>query len=612
MVSRLVTDFLRPPGMGRGRRKDGPLAHMLRTTRVVGVSLFLVAAPCLAQRIQRIRPQDTEVEVKEPPPKREPVEMPKPRITISDDKKIIVKRLRAVRFVTRAEDVATGAALRKIVGIDTKAVPLLDTREFHDLIKPFMGKGVSWNAIDRIVRQTIMYFRRKDRPVVNVVVPEQEMTDPPGSQEGVLHLLVVEARVGKIKVEGNKWFSDELILRGLRVQEGGVIRASRLIEDVEHINANPFRLVRPVLSPGERLGTTDLTLETVDRFPMRFYIGYEDTGSRLTRLDRWIYGINMGNVFGRGHEAGYQFATNHRWDDIGIHSAYYRIPLANRHKLAFFGSYAPYDAEHAGIRLDGSSWQIGGRYIVPLRRIGRYRHELQAGVDFKRFDNDLKYMGTRLYNSAVDVCQLVGQYRGDWQDRLGRLSFTLMGFYSPGYPSSKQGKNDYNSSRAGADPEYLYGRGHLERIWDLPHGMSLVNRLSGQLSTARLLGSEQLGFGGYATVRGYDEREINADQGIMTSLELRSPELAWDTTIAKRKLKHRIQFLTFWDYGNACNRSSRPGEPKHSILQSVGIGLRYRLGANVSVRLDYGHRLSHPDTDFNDNGRIHLGVLVSY
>ncbi len=32
----------------------------------------------------------------------------------------------------------------------------------------------------------------------------------------------------------------------------------------------------------------------------------------------------------------------------------------------------------------------------------------------------------------------------------------------------------------------------------------------------------------------------------------------------------------------------------------------------AGVRLDYGHRLSHPDTDFNDNGRIHLGVLVSY
>lgn len=146
----------------------------------------------------------------------------------------------------------------------------------------------------------------------------------------------------------------------------------------------------------------------------------------------------------------------------------------------------------------------------------------------------------------------------------------------------------------------------------MPDGASLVNRFTGQMGTDRLPISEQLGFGGYSTVRGYDEREVNTDEGFMATVELRSPMIDLEGLGRKSRVKDRIQFLVFWDYGKAVNHTRLEGEDKVVELHSVGVGLRYRIGAHLSVRLDYGYRLKDTGGDLdNDCGRFHLGIVAT-
>ncbi|MBL7134285.1 MAG: ShlB/FhaC/HecB family hemolysin secretion/activation protein [Phycisphaerae bacterium] len=570
----------------------------------MAAAILLAAAPSLGQVVRPVRPEDLgPVKPKEPAKPRRLPELGPPLVDVPDDVKILVAALKGVRFVRRPADVVKAP---QPAGIDTRAVKLLDNDEFRARLKRFLGKGVSWRSIGQMERITILYFRQKGRPVVSVSVPPQDISN------GVVQLLVIEGRVGQVKVEGNKWFGIDQIREKIYLQPGDVIYADRLLEDIRNINANPFRYVRPVLSPGKELGQTDLTLQTRDRFPMSFYIGYEDTGSRLTGLGRYLTGFNIGNAFGKEHEIGYQFATNDHFTDVGIHSAYYRIPLANRHKVSLFASYAEYDARHNDTDVAGRSWQLSGRYIAPLRPTRRYHHEIQAGLDYKRTDSCLHYAGVNAYDSAVDVMQFVLQYGGFMEDKMGRTSFTGTGYYSPGMFAAKQSEHNYDAAREDADPQYAYFNMNLERVWDLPGGASLVNRFTGQCSTDRLLGSEQLGLGGYATVRGFDEREVNADNGVMVSVELRSPELDLGNIAGRPELKNHLQFLGFWDYGHARNISEHGGEDKTSTLQSVGLGLRYRLSNHVTLRCDYGFRLTNPDTFFNDQGRLHFGLVVRY
>lgn len=137
-------------------------------------------------------------------------------------------------------------------------------------------------------------------------------------------------------------------------------------------------------------------------------------------------------------------------------------------------------------------------------------------------------------------------------------------------------------------------------------------RLQGQLSNGGLLSSEQLGLGGGTSVRGYEERASNGDQGFIAVNELRSPEYGLMRHLTGRDAGDRLQFLAFWDYGIANNRHPGFGEAKTAHLSGVGVGLRYSLPPYVSLRFDYGWGLITPAGKSDRSQRPHLGLTVSY
>ncbi len=599
-----------PKDKARPLGQTGAVTKCLHFRVLAGaVAVLLCALPALAQDLDPIRPQDYKPveQPKRPQARRAPTELPEPVIDVPADDTVVVEELKAVVFVSDPHALTLRAPQEG--DVVTEGVDLLDCEEFRSQIEPYIGKPLTWRNIREIIEKTIMYYRSKDRPVVDPILTEQDI-----GATGVLQLLIVEGRVAQVSVEGNKWFTDEQIRDSLRLQPGDVIRTKQLLADIDFINRNPFRYVTPVLTPGEGLGATNVILQAEDRLPYRFYVGYEDTGSRETGLDRYIVGVNMGNVLNKQIELGYQFASNHALDAIGVHSAYLRVPLANRHIFALNASLAHYHARHRNVDYQGNSWQISPRYIIPFAPRRRYRSEVQFGFDFERNSNHLDYLRSNAYDGSVDTTQFALEYAGALEDDFGKTSFTWAAYWSPCGMSSKADKSDYHRARPGADPEYFYSNFSLERVWDLPYEASLVNRFIGQLSTDRLLGGEQLGLGGYNTVRGYDEREVNSDEGLILSVELRSPEVRFAQIAGKGETESSLQFLTFWDYGLAHNISHYPGEDKDTTLQSVGVGVRYKLGQYVSFRMDYGFRCEdlREETGFNDQGRFHIGLLVAY
>ena len=152
----------------------------------------------------------------------------------------------------------------------------------------------------------------------------------------------------------------------------------------------------------------------------------------------------------------------------------------------------------------------------------------------------------------------------------------------------------------------------MERITRLPSDFSWVLRLTGQVADGNMVASEQLGVGGFSSVRGYDEREVNGDRGFYMNNELRAPPFSLLRIFGKAKLADQLQFLGFWDYGLAENKDPLSNEST-AHLQSVGGGLRYTVNRYLSVRFDYGIQLmdSGP-TASNYGSRGHVGVIASF
>jgi hemolysin activation/secretion protein len=473
---------------------------------------------------------------------------------------------------------------------------------------------VTERDIRHLENDIILYCRSKNRPLVDVILPPQI------TSSGVIQLWFLEGRVGKISVEnkGHKWFSDQFIKSQVRLRPTDTVDLKQLTDDLDWLNRNPFRQVNSVFTAGSALGQSDLLLQVQDRIPLRVYGGYENSGTKFTGTDRLLAGFNWGNAFGLDQQLNYQYTTDVDFHDISAHSASYSIPLPWRHVLSFFGAYADTTANVPGDPFPekGQSYQASMRYSIPIHVSKHYLEEITFGFDFKRLNNNLEFGGTTaLGGTDVDVDQFEAGYSGVLIDPLGQTSFGLEGYYSPGGLTSGNDDTVYNELRPDSRDRYVYGRLNAERVTGLPANFSWIVHGFGQWADERLTTSEQMGVGGYGTVRGYNERFANGDNGWVVNNELRTPPLHPGAIVPSLRGQDALQFLVFFDYGTAEIKDFMATDlasekQKFTTLSSWGAGLRYSIRNNLSVRFDYGFELIDREADRSNGPNV--GVLLSF
>lgn len=570
----------------------------------LGVGICPLVVPSYAQDLERVAPHTPATEHKG-----EIIDKPSTNDDEDADEKIeLLPSLKGLVFVPRPADVRESGR-PGVKGVLVEDVPLMNQEDWAARLSDRIGAPLTMGGLHGIMREIIRDYRDKGRPVVDVVVMEQDITS------GVVQLAVVEAKVGEIRAEGAKWFKPERLVRQVRLEPGGPIDSTLLMADLAWLNKNPFRSIDLLYSPGEEDAETDVVLRVDDRFPMRVYAGGENSGNRLTGGNRWYTGVNYGNLWGLDHQINYQWTFNDDTDRLSAHAVSYIAPLPWRHTVSLQAAYVESQAVlPAPFNLSGETAQLSGRYTIPLPGKSNLEHELEFGYDFKYSTSNLEFGVLTALAIATDIHQFVGGYRARIRDTSGSTGVAAFAYLSPGDFGGGNSDLAFNLARAGADSSYAYGRIDLDRLQKLPQGYSLALRASGQVSDRNLLPSEQVGLGGYSSVRGYEEYELNVDQGYLLSAELRTPVIplpifASDHTGAPSE----VQFLVFVDRGGGRNVDLLPGEPSSISMTSVGPGLRWSIGNNFSLRFDYGFQLEDSGAGLNaGNSRGHLGVQVAW
>jgi hemolysin activation/secretion protein len=524
------------------------------------------------------------------------------------DDRVILPALRGIVFVTSTNEFHRDGV--SVEGVQVGGDPKLQTPAFHSLAAAYLGRPLSRSSLDRLTRDVVLYFRRHGRPVVDVLVPEQNIST------GTVQILVIEGRLGAVRSEGNNWFSAELLKKYVRARPGEIIEGGPLLADLAWINQNPFRQVDLVFSRGTEPGETDIILRTRDRFPLRVYTGYEDSGNALTGFDRVLAGVNWGNAFGLDQQMNYQLSASPDFKKMVAQSGSYIVPIPSlRDTFTVFGSYAESRPDLSGGAFDlkGLAWQVSARYRLPLPVEGTETRDLTVGVDFKRSNNNLSFGGTQVFAQDNDVVQATAAASFSRPDKYGITAGELTVAASPGGVTSNDSSEAYLAARAYAKPDYAYARLDLERTTKLPAKFSWVTRGSAQLASANLLGSEQLGLGGSDNLRGYEEREANGDNGFVLVDELHGPPLQVARLFGRGLQDDRLDPLVFIDYGVVGSHKLLPGEPNYLELASSGLGIRYNFGNNFSLRADYGWQLKQSGvSDLRRTSRGYLSAVLSY
>ncbi len=552
-----------------------------------------------AQDFERYRPKTIPLS---PPPRSAPRQELAP---VEGSDRVLVDSLDAVIVLDHQDKVDADNAHEDSIGIEydfDAAGSLVRSAGFRNILDRYLGGEVTLRNLNQMSRDLILYYRKRGQPVVDIVIPEQRITS------GTVQIVVIESRVGRVRIEDGCYFDGCDLTKWVEcTRPGSRVYESAIANDLFWLNQNSFRRVDVDLRPGSSDGTTDVVFEIKDVRPWNTYFGYEDTGVPNLSLERLYAGLIWGNAFDRGGTLSYQYTADWEFRRLNAHAVSYLEPINRQWSFQTYGSWAAVDPlVVAGVAQDGESWQAGLGMVRHLTKNRTEDTNFSFGFDFKTTNNNLEFGGIRVFDSQADLAQLRFGFQSirRYDDEEYSI-FSFDTFVGPGSGfTSNANTTAFNTIRPGTSPDYVYGRLRLERLWNVPHQWQLVGRFRGQAASERLLFSETLGFGGYDSIRGYNQRAFSGDHGWIANLELGPKE--WRSSC--RDTQHTVRVYGLFDAGTAFIDDPIPGEPKDETLYSAGAGLRWNIAQRANLRLDYAYGFN--DSIFYEKGgRIHFGFV---
>ncbi|MES2344451.1 MAG: ShlB/FhaC/HecB family hemolysin secretion/activation protein [Chlamydiota bacterium] len=535
----------------------------------------------------------------------------------SEKEEVIVERMKGLVLLG---DLANIESYSHVEGVVVKelSIPGGDLALIERLRPLIIDQPLTEKKISDIKREIVSYYQQNDHPVMTVMVPEQEVTD------GVLHVVIVESKVGKVTAKGGNYFSPARMQNKFHLHEGDLINTDDLLSTVAWVNQNPFRQTNIVFSPGSNSSTTDIEIITNDRTPLRVYIGGDNTGNHYTGRNRWYAGFNWGDVFGLDQTLSFQYTTSSDFHDFQGYTANWTIPLPWRNILTFFGGYSQVHPDisrfgNTHIKSKGWSAQASVRYVIPFgKTYGIFLQNFQAGYDYKATNNSLEFNGSEVETHVAHVSQFLASYYAAYTPGPHKINADIDIYFSPGNWFGDENKKAFNRLERGAKTSYIYTRLALgDEFLFSKYNFGVYALGRAQFSSSTLVPSEQFGLGGYDTVRGYEQRVVNYDNAFNANLEIRAPSFSLLKLFGAKYRTDTLTFLAFIDYGIGWPHdqqgvdSQNHLDPKSQNLLGIGPGLRYKIGPWFYARVDYGFPLIHV------NGKdlapvLDFGLLCSY
>ena len=518
--------------------------------------------------------------------------------------------------LAQAADTETHFAIRDYV-VDG-AVQLPQAR-LQAAVKPFIGTAETFSAIQQAAAAVQRLYLDAGYSAAQVVVPQQDITT------GIVHLTVIEPRIGKVSVIGNHHFDVSNIRASVPdLREGQSPNLRAIGSSIRLANESfakqtqvSFKQADAAESAPQNSELIDATLRVADVAPTRHIVTLDNTGSAQTGQFRLGYAFQHANLFNRDHTLTAQYVTSpDHIKDVTILGMNYRIPFyAVGGALDMSASYSNVKSGNVttaagSYAISGSGDVFGIKYTHLLPRIGEWDQRVALGLDYRYFKNDVNFAGssTSLIPDLV-TRPVTLSYAGFSRDEVREWRANIS-------VSQNLAGGDKNSTaayqapggRAGATAGFNVWRYNVFLRQSLPADWQAQWQLNGQYSSNALISGEQFGVGGVDSVRGFNEREVLNDRGYRTSLELQGSNLGKALQAEQLQLRP----VVFYDAGWVQRNRPLPSEQKHNAISSAGVGLRASWGNNLQARVDYATVLQGGDVRKSGDRKLHANLTLTF
>jgi hemolysin activation/secretion protein len=510
---------------------------------------------------------------------------------------------------------------------------LFDLRPIKAIVAELNEQDVSARSIQGFTQYILSIYQRKHYAGIYVYVPGEAFETDGDLAQGILPVRILEAPVSaltsayydvnNVPSDPNSRYLRESALKGWSpVQEGEVINRKQMDNYINLLNQNPDRYVAAVVSRGTEPNSLAVNYNVYEAKPWHFFIQVDNSGTNDIQW-RPKFGVINTNLLGYDDTftAIYQTTPDSTWnDEYAIYGSYDFPILGPKLRLNLYAGYNEFDIVDPDINFLGSGTFTGGilRYNAMQHEdwffdvtgsLGYEESKIRPDISLPGLDTDINMtlwgVGTELYKTT------------DMKD-------TFFGFNVVSLLDSSE-EEEMNASRGpgGASDDFhiYYLNGRHSRYLD----PDKIQRLSGSVryitSDDRLVPAKMTSFGGMYTIRGYDEYEITADGGLITSLQYeydlaRKQQVDLfgqeDSEQMKKPFIKKLAPLLFLDYGQARIKDATAFEDTDEELASWGGGIILELGDNFTGTVYYGYPLIATDNTRSGKGRVHTGFLLRW
>jgi len=457
----------------------------------------------------------------------------------------------------------------------------LKNLEVEEAVYPYLGPERTPADVDEARQALEKTYHDKGFQTVSVIIPQQ---DP---RYGVIRLQVVEGKVGRLRVNGARFFLPSKIrAEAPSLAEGNVPNMNDVTKEIVGLNRLGDRRITPELRAGIEPGTVDIDLNVEDKLPLHGSLELNNRYSANTTPLRINGSMSYGNLYQLGHTLGLsaQIAPENI-DDAQVYSGYYLARVSDSVSLMLQGTKQNSDVSTlGGAAVAGRGNVIGLRALFDLPTAARFYQNFSLGIDYKNFSEDI-LIGKDTVSSPIEYVPMLASYGASWIRDDGFTEFNAtLNFHIRGLGSSE---TDYANKRFNADGNYVYLHEEIANTQDIKGGSQIFGKIQGQIASRPLINNEQIAGGGLSTVRGYLEATALGDNGIFGTIEYRTPSFI-GTPDENGKWANEWRLYGFAEGGMVGIYDALPGQKGLYGLASVGAGTRFLISNHYNGSVDLG------------------------
>jgi hemolysin activation/secretion protein len=491
--------------------------------------------------------------------------------------------------------------------------------EIAEVTAPFQNRTLLTEDLERLRLALTLLYVNKGYLTSGAIIPDQDVTS------GVITVQIIEGKLTRIDVEGNRWFRssylrDRLSL-GIRTPvtlDPLQVQLQLLQQDrrIERVNAE--------LRPGDERGDSVLNVRVADKNPFHASMEVNNYQTPLVGEIRGVGTLVDDNLTGHGDPLSLSYGQSS--GAFPIVDASYALPF-NRYGTTFSPYYRRYgfkliEPPFTPLNIKTNSEIIGMSLRQPIYKTVTDEVALSI-IGEHLFTQSFLFDGTPdqmtfnsfpgFQNGAATVSAL--RFAQDWTHRTLDTVLAVRSRFSVGLDVLGATINANPNTPDGQFFSWLGQAQAIKQFGENLLGMQLLGRMDLQLTNSPLFPLEQVSLGGRYTVRGYREVTILRDNSFIASVEPRFPLVRWANGEPMVQFAPFVDVAHGWNMGENRPAVTAPITTFPDTLASVGAGLRWNILPNDKAIFEvyWGQKLNHVPRIGNtiqDHG-VHLGIVVN-